>query len=286
MLHALVSDPQPVDGDDSSVCAPGAMPHVGRREHTRLLFEDRLTETDDIRRKLLFDEIVEINMRVSRSIAHRYRDRGESVEDLEQVAYFGLLKAVGRFDSSLGSDFLVYAVPTISGEVKRHFRDRCWVVKPPRRIQELKARIVGCTDMLSQVLGHSPRPLEIADYLEVSQCDVIEAICADSCYTPASLDITVGTAGIPTRGESIGETDAGFDRVEVRTLLRPLIRRLSRSDREIVSLRFCEQWTQERIAKHLGLSQMQVSRTLTRIMRKLRLEIGNDAIPACRASAR
>lgn len=205
---------------------------------------------------------------------------GECVEDLEEVAYFGLLKAVGGFDSSLGGDFLVYAVPTIAGEVKRHFRDRCWVVKPPRRIQELKARIAGCTDMLNQVLGHSPRPSDLADYLDERLCDVNEALSADSCFTPSSLDVTVGASGYTVRGETIGGVEAGYDLVDVRTLLIPLVRQLSESDREIISLRFYKQWSQQQIAQELGLTQMQVSRIVARIMRTLRQEIGEDAVPA------
>lgn len=213
---------------------------------------------------------------MANSIAHRYRDRGEPVDDLEQVACLGLVKAVNGFDSSRGRDFLVYAVPTIAGEVKRHFRDRCWVVRPTRRIQELKSRISGCTEMLRQTLGHNPRPVEIADYLGEVLNDVKEALRADSCFLPASLDVRVGESGSSSRGELIGETDAEFDRAEIRSLLGPCIGKLAAEDREIVAHRFIDQWTQEQIAQDLGVSQMQISRRLSRIMRTLRNDLGED----------
>ncbi|MBC7597093.1 MAG: sigma-70 family RNA polymerase sigma factor [Kineosporiaceae bacterium] len=217
---------------------------------------------------------------MAHAIAHRYRDRGELVEDLEQVACLGLVKAVHGFDPSRELDFLVYAVPTILGEVKRHFRDRCWVVRPTRRIQELKSQIAGCTEMLRQTLGHAPCAAEIADYLGKTLDAVNEALSADSCFLPVSLDIRVGESGGSSRGELIGETDPDFDRAEIRSLLRPCLDKLSAQDRQMVAHRFVDQWTQEQIAQDLGVSQMQISRRLSRIMLTLRKELGEDVLSA------
>jgi len=249
-------------------------PSTRRGELTRSLFVDHASASSACERQRVADQIVEINMGVSRSIARRYRNRGECVEDLEQVAHIGLLKAVAGFDDSRDRDFLAYAVPTITGEVKRHFRDRCWVVRPPRRIQELKSNIAGCTEMLCQTLGHLPDAFEIAHYLDESVADVTEALRADSCFTPASLDKTVGHSGPSTRGDLIGTDDTEFDAIEIRAILRPALDRLSAQDRLIVARRFIDQWTQDQIAQDLGLSQMQISRRLSRILLDLRQLLG------------
>lgn len=245
-----------------------------RSDLTRSLFEDLSTETSSSRRHDIANQIIGINMCISTSIARRYRDRGESLEDLEQVAHLGLIKAVAGFDASRERDFLAYAVPTIAGEVKRHFRDQCWVVKPPRRIQELKSQIAGCTEMLRQTLGHIPRPDEIAGYLGAGLPEVKEALCAGTCFAPASLDVKVGDSESSSTGDLIGVEDSAFDGVELRSLLRPLLARLGSEDQVIVARRFIDQWTQEQIAQNLGISQMQISRRLGRIMQTLRQALG------------
>lgn len=280
MLKSIHVSSEPTHVIASNPLADDVSSASNRSDRTRFLLAAHAAETSEFRRKHIADEIVEINRSVAHSIAHRYRDRGELVEDLEQVACLGLVKAVYGFDPSRGLDFLVYAVPTISGEVKRHFRDRCWVVRPTRRIQELKSQISGCTEMLRQALGHAPLAAEIADYLGENLDDVNEALSADSCFLPASLDIRVGESGSSSRGELIGETDPEFDRAEIRSLLRPCLDKLSAEDRQIVAHRFVDQWTQEQIAQDLGVSQMQVSRRLGRIMLALRNELGEDMMSA------
>ena len=278
MSYTLVTTLPPIESVESPTRKSSSIASESRSVRTRFLFADYAIETSKSEKQHIADQIVEINMCVSKSIARRYRDRGEPVEDLEQVAYLGLLKAVAGFDSSRGKDFLVYAVPTIAGEVKRHFRDRCWVVRPPRRIQELKGQIAGCTEMLHQTLGHPPRAGEIANYLDAGLDDVNEALRADSCFKPASLDIRVGDSGSRTRGELIGTTDSELDRAEIRSMLRPLLGKLPDQDRMIVVRRFVDQWTQEQIAQDLGVSQMQVSRRLGRIMRTLRQQLGEGVL--------
>lgn len=278
MSNTLLSALPPTAVADSRPPNGRAVSSATRSELTRSLFAAYGSETSTSRKHHIADQIVDVNMSVAKSIAGRYRGLGEPIKDLEQVANLGLLKAVAGFDTSRGRDFLAYAVPTIAGELKRHFRDRCWVVRPPRRIQELKSQIAGCTEMLSQTLGRPPCAGEIASYLDVALEDVNEALRVHSCYRPTSLDIRVGGSGSSSRGELIGANDAEFDRVEIRSVLRPLLDQLPAEDRTIVAHRFFDQWTQEQIAQELGVSQMQISRRLSRIMRTLRQKLGEEAL--------
>jgi RNA polymerase sigma-B factor len=249
---------------------------VGRGERmglTHSLLRRAAESDDDTERRRLLDEVVVINMCVATSIATRYRSRGIAVEDLEQVAHLALVRASRGFDPSTGNDFLSYAVPTIRGEVKRHFRDHGWAVRPPRRIQELQARISSAESELSFALGRSPRPSEIADHLDESPEAVTEALASDGCFTPASLDRPVGPEGDTTLGELLGETDTGQRAAEARVVLAPVVSRLSVRDRRILELRFFRGWTQQEIAKDIGVTQMQVSRLLSRILGDLRSEL-------------
>lgn len=247
-----------------------------RAAKTASLFEEiahlALTGASD-RAERLRDQVVMLNMGIAESIARRYRHRGISNDDLAQAAYLGLVKAVRGFDASRGGDFVGYAVPTISGEVKRYFRDFGWAVRPPRRVQELQARIASVTAELTQAKGRSPRPSEVADFLDVDVHEVIEALAADGCFTPTSLDLPVGESEVATLGELMCDDESGFDAAEARVLLAPVVRRLSTRDRRVLELRFFEGWTQEQIARDIGVTQMQVSRVLSRIMRQLREEL-------------
>jgi RNA polymerase sigma-B factor len=246
---------------------------VGRSERMALTQEllDRAASIRDQReRRRLLDEVVVLNMCVATSIAARYRSRGIAGEDLEQVAHLALVRASRGYDSSAGHDFLSYAVPTIRGEVKRHFRDHGWAVRPPRRIQELQARISTAESELSFQLGRSPRPSEIADHLEEPVEAVTEALATDGCFTPASLDRPVGPEGDTTLGELIGGADDGQRAAEARVVLAPVVRQLSTRDRRIIELRFFHGWTQQEIAQDIGVTQMQVSRLLSRILTELR----------------
>ena len=255
-----------------------------RSEMTARLLE-RLHGSDDAHtRHLLREEVVLLNMGVARSIAQRYRRRGLSLDDLVQVAYVGLVKAVNGFDPAHDRDFLSYAVPTVSGEVKRYFRDYGWTVRPPRRIQELQGQIAKVSADLVQELGRSPRPSQVAERLGVDVEQVIEALAADGAFTPSSLDVPVGEDGGATLGEMVrGEGDQDFGSAEARVMLGPAVRKLGERDRRILELRFFQGWTQEQIAKDIGVTQMQVSRLLSRILHTLREELSDDAMDTVEA---
>lgn len=218
----------------------------------------------------LRDELTLVNMCVAQTIARRYRRRGERDDDLEQVALLGLVKAVAGFDPQRGKNFLTYAVPTIVGELKRHFRDHCWAVRPPRRIQELQGQLGECLERLSQQLGRWPTSTEIARDLQFEVADVVEALSADGCFATASLDAPVGDDQSGTVVDLVGDCDREFTRREVQLTLAPLLSDLPSEERQILGLRFFLEWSQSQIASHLGITQMQVSRILSRTMRQLR----------------
>ncbi|HEX6446944.1 MAG TPA: SigB/SigF/SigG family RNA polymerase sigma factor [Streptosporangiales bacterium] len=205
---------------------------------------------------------------------NRYAGRGEQRDELSQVGYLGLVEAVRRFDAERGVDFVTFARPTVLGEIRRHFRDgRRWI-RLPRRIQELKMRIREATDDLHQELGHPPSVDELAEYLEVPASEVEEAIGTDDMFTPVSLDTPVGEEeDAPTHAETIGEDDAELDDVIDSESLWPLLDRLPEREREMLLLRFYGNKTQSEIAEHLGISQMHVSRLLSRTLKSLRDEL-------------
>ena len=226
-------------------------------------------------RDLLTDELIEAHLEVARSIASRYRNRGIDLDDLEQVALLGLTKAAHRFDPDAGHEFMSFAVPTIRGELRRHFRDCGWMVRPPRRMQELQARIARSHDELVAVHGRSPRPSELAAHLDVDVSDVVEALAVDGCFTPATLDTPTG-AGASTLGDLLGVPDPAYSAAEASVMLEPAVRELSARDRRIVYLRFYEERSQQEIGEAVGLTQAQVSRVLTRILKHIRNVLGSQ----------
>lgn len=251
-----------------------AQPRDKRRDVTRtqkLLAKARLCDGD--KRERLEKEAAIINMDLARTIAARYWGRGEPAEDLVQVAYVGLMKAIRGYDPARGDDFRSYAVPTIAGEVKRHFRDKSWAVKPPRWLQELQADISAISDDLYQELKRPPRPEDVAERLDVPVDKVREALSADGCFVAASLSGQGPHGDGYVLSERLGSDDHGLDLVETRLALAPLIRKLPERDVTILGLRFFRGWTQSQIASALGITQMQVSRLLTRIMDGLRAEL-------------
>ena len=248
--------------------------HENDRSETTARLLDQIQQTDDkdeIER--LRAEVVVLNMGVARAIAHRYRQRGLAEDDLVQAAYVGLVKAANGFDPCHERDFLSYAVPTVTGEVKRYFRDFGWTVRPPRRVQELQGQIAKLSSELTHKLGRSPRPSEVADALDLDVEVVIEALAADGAFTPASLDVPVGEDGAATLGDLMPHEDAEFASAEARVVLGPAVRQLAPRDRRILELRFFHGWTQEQIARDIGVTQMQVSRLLSRILKDLRDEL-------------
>jgi RNA polymerase sigma-B factor len=251
---------------------PEDLARLSRKDATEQLLALCRTAADEDRRRYQ-DQIVELNMQVAVDVARRYRSRGVAIEDLEQVAYLGLVKAARGFDPERATDFLSYAVPTIRGEVRRYFRDHGWAVRPPRTVQQAQARITGVESDLCQELGRAPRPTEIAERLEVDLDLVVEALAANGCFAPTSLDAAPADAegGI---GDRLGEDDASFDSAEARVALRPLLSHLDRRERIMLEMRFFKGATQAEIGQVLGITQMQVSRLLSALLARLRDELG------------
>ena len=258
-----------------------ALTRLERRELTARALAESAATLSVSRRHELLDYVVRINMCVANSVARRYVHRGIEEEDLVQVAYAALIRAARGFDPSRDQDFLSYAVPTIRGELKKHFRDRGWVVRPPRRIQEIQARLTRAEEDLAHELGHRPLADELAAHLQVDVAEVREAMAADGCFSPSSLDRPVAGlegGGFATVGDLIGGRDDGSrSAVEARVTLAPVLRRLKERDRRILYMRFFEERTQQEIADDIGVTQMQVSRLLSRIMRDLRADIEHGA---------
>ncbi|MFP5252514.1 MAG: SigB/SigF/SigG family RNA polymerase sigma factor [Actinomycetes bacterium] len=250
-------------------------PDRGERSDRTLELLQRLAGSEDLQeRHDLIEELVLVNLGVAHAIAMRYRNRGISADDLEQVARLGLVKAAQGFDPTRQNDFLAYAVPTIRGEVRKHFRDHGWTVRPPRRIQELQSRIMAAATELTHTLGRSPRPSELAKHLDSSVEEIEEALSADGCFSPSSLDRPVSEEdGSAALGDLLPSDDADHEAAEARLMLAPAIRRLGERDRLILHLRFFKGLTQEEIAQEIGVTQMHVSRLLSKILTQLRTEI-------------
>lgn len=229
-------------------------------------------QSDSMRLHESTNELVEQHVPLARRIASRYAGRGEPLEDLVQVAMLGLVKAAQRFDPEVGDDFPRYAVPTILGELRRHFRDACWAVRVPRGLQELTLRVQASADQLSRELGRSPTVDEVAALLEVSEDEVLEALDAMSAYTASSLDAPAmkDEPDGPTIGDRLGEEESSIEEVEAREAVRKVLARLPARERRMLTLRFFGERTQREIADELHISQMHVSRLLTRTLTRLR----------------
>jgi RNA polymerase sigma-B factor len=214
------------------------------------------------------DRVVDQMLPLARSLARRYANKGEPLDDLEQVACVGLIKAIDRFDLSRDVRFATYAVPTIAGELKRHFRDRGWMMRVPREVQELTGRLSVIRERLLADLSRSPTVLELARALECDEEQVQEALAAAAAYRTLSLDqpFVDGTGPL----ETLGGDDGGFERAEARAMLADSLHQLAPREREIVRLRFYEGLTQREIAERIGISQMHVSRLIRRTVERLR----------------
>lgn len=218
------------------------------------------------------DKIIERCLPLADHIARRFEGRGEPRDDLVQVARVGLVSAVVRFDVATGSDFVSFAVPTIMGEVRRHFRDNSWSVKVPRRLKELHLRLGSANAELSQRLGRAPTATELAEELGMEREEVVEGLVAGSSYNTLSIDTGGGSEDDEARAiaDVLGDVDAGLDRIEDREALRPLLEALPERERTVLVLRFFESMTQTQIAERVGISQMHVSRLLARSLARLR----------------
>lgn len=225
-------------------------------------------------REKLRDELVRGFLPVAQHIARRFSNRGEPLDDLVQVATVGLINAIDRYAPDRGTDFFSFAVPTISGEVRRHFRDLGWSMRVPRRLKDLHVSINGAVSELSQSLGRAPKPTEIAERLGVPVSEVLEGLEASEAYRSSSLDEMLSSEqGSATVGELVGEADAELDRVDFRQALRPVLAELAERERTIVLLRFFGNMTQTQIADRVGISQMHVSRLLAQTLDRLRTRL-------------
>jgi RNA polymerase sigma-B factor len=242
------------------------------REELRQKFHEYATT----RERALRDDLVTAHMGLAEYLARRFTNRGEPLDDLVQVAALGLLKAVDRFDPERGLEFSTYATPTIVGELKRHFRDKGWAVRVPRRVQELHLRLGSVVSNLSQELGRSPTIGEIAHSAAVSEEEVLEAIEAGHAYRFTSLDAPAGNDEEMSLSAELGAEDQGLIDSEHRVTLSPLIAQFPPRERTILHLRFFEGLTQSEIAARLGISQMHVSRLLARALAQLRTQAEDD----------
>lgn len=223
------------------------------------------------------DRAIEAWMPLARHLAHRYAGRGEPVDDLHQVAVLGLIKAVDRFDAGRGIEFAGFAIPTIVGELKRHFRDRTWSVRVPRRLQELRLAITGANNDLTHTLGRSPTVADIAAHLGISEEDVLEGLEGARAYNSTSLSTPANAEGSMSLGDTLGGEDTGFELAELRIALGPAMATLDEREQRIISLRFYGNLTQSEIAEQVGVSQMHVSRLLAKALTKLRTRLDDCA---------
>jgi RNA polymerase sigma-B factor len=245
-------------------------------EYAPLLAEYAELSDDDPRRERVRERLVHGFLPVARNIARRFARRGEPTDDLEQVASLGLLHAIERFDPGRERDFLSYAVPTIMGEVRRHFRDSAWSVRTPRSVKDRYVAVGSATASMSQRLGRAPTAAELAEHLNMTRDEVAEAISAHGSYQPASLDESLGDGDDSALVDILGVMDGELDRVEVRSLVGSLVRDLPERERTMLALRFVHEKTQAEIAAVLCISQMHVSRLLSRTLAALRDQIERE----------
>jgi len=255
--------------------APGEAPATGNEENRRLSAEffavlhdpDAAAPAQEAAR----DGLVHLHLALVQHCARRFRNRGEPYEDLVQVGTIGLLKSIDRFDTERGVEFSTYATPTIIGEIKRHFRDKGWAIRVPRRLQELRMAIGAATADLTQSLGRSPTPRELAERIGCTVEEIIEGLESNNAYATLSLDAGDDHEDSATRLlDSLGSDDEHLEHVEIRESIKPLLDALDAREKKILLLRFFKNMTQSQIADEIGVSQMHVSRLLTRTLAQLR----------------
>lgn len=246
------------------------------KEKTRELFRRFKEEGDmDAREKLVMS-----HLNLVRFIANKFKNRGEPIDDLIQVGYLGLLKAIDRFDPSRGLEFTTFATPTIMGEIKRHFRDKGWSVRVPRRLQELSAKVNQATDTLTSQLQRSPTIAEIADYLDATVDEVLEAMESSSAYSSVSLEAPSGADDddTPSVIDRYATEDSDLAFTDDRLIIEEALASFSPRERDVIEMRFLKGMTQIEIAEKLGISQVQVSRLLRRTLKKIQDKIDPEGV--------
>jgi len=218
----------------------------------------------------LRNALVRMHLPLVEHLARRFRNRGEPLDDLTQVATIGLIKSVDRFDPERGVEFSTYATPTVVGEIKRHFRDKGWAVRVPRRLQELRLSLTTATAELSQQHGRAPTVHELAERLSISEEEVLEGLESANAYSTLSLDVPDTDDESPAVADTLGAEDDALEGVEYRESLKPLLEQLPPREKKILLLRFFGNMTQSQIAQEVGISQMHVSRLLARTLAQLR----------------
>ncbi|MFH9225231.1 RNA polymerase sigma factor SigF [Streptomyces lydicus] len=256
------------------VRCPSAVAPADARELSKQFF-DRLRDLEEGTHAYQYarNTLIEMNMSMVRYVARRYRNRGDDMEDIVQVGTIGLIKAIDRFDLTREVEFSTFAVPYILGEIKRFFRDTGWAVHVPRRLQELRSELAKAKEQLHIQLDRDPTVRELAAHLKLSEDEVIEGIVAANGYTAGSLD-TPTDPDPSDQGRALadvlGEDDPGMETVEDLHTLAPLLRKLDERERQLIELRYGREMTQSQIGAELGVSQMHVSRLLSRTLSKLR----------------
>jgi RNA polymerase sigma-B factor len=248
-----------------------------RKRSAELFAELRDGTAGEPTRDAAREGLVHLHLPLVEHCARRFRNRGEPFEDLVQVGTIGLLKSIDRFDLERGVEFSTYATPTIIGEIKRYFRDKGWAIRVPRRLQELRMQIGAASAELTQDLGRSPTPRELAGRIGCSVEEILEGIESSNAYSTLSLDASDDSEdGVATMLDAIGVDDENLEHVEIRESIKPLLDRLDAREKRILLLRFFKNMTQSQIAEEIGVSQMHVSRLLSRTLDQLRTSLVAD----------
>ncbi|MFD7940612.1 RNA polymerase sigma factor SigF [Streptomyces sp. NPDC059755] len=261
----------PVPATPAPVPPAPVPPAPGDRSGARAMFiELRKLENTSAEYAEMRNQLVRMHLPLVEHLARRFRNRGEPLDDLTQVATIGLIKSVDRFDPERGVEFSTYATPTVVGEIKRHFRDKGWAVRVPRRLQELRLALTTATAELSQQHGRSPTVHELAEKLAISEEEVLEGLESANAYSTLSLDVPDTDDESPAVADTLGAEDEALEGVEYRESLKPLLEDLPPREKRILLLRFFGNMTQSQIAQEVGISQMHVSRLLARTLAQLR----------------
>jgi RNA polymerase sigma-B factor len=266
-----VHEPATVDQTMTATATPSQRATAPADSATELLDAMAALPAGHPSREALRDRAIEAWLPLAQHLAQRYSGRGEPTDDLAQTAAIGLIKAIDKFDPSRGVDFAGYAIPTIIGELKRHFRDRTWDIRVPRRLQELRLSISEANSTLLQTLGRSPTVADIAAHLRITEEEVLEGLEGARAYNAVSLSTPTGDGERATElADMLGAEDREYELAELRVALGPALATLDEREQRILTLRFYGNLTQSQIADQIGVSQMHVSRLLARALTKLR----------------